>query len=96
MEKYPCGKVHILRETIFVDSILREKYPCGKKKSFLGGKTRLIAVSVFPEKTQPVLWEKTLPDCVKTSIYVFSSFVIFFKYFIHSFIMKEMQKKTQD
>ena len=70
MGKYPCGKVHILRETIFVDSILREKYPCGKKK-FLGGKTRLIAVSVFPEKTQPVLWEKTLPDCVKTSIYVF-------------------------
>ena len=38
VEKYPCGKVHILRETIFVDSILREKYPCGKKKSFLGGK----------------------------------------------------------
>ena len=58
-------------------SILAEK-----KKSFLGGKTRLIAVSVFPEKTQPVLWENPLPDCVKTSIYVFSSFVIFFKYFI--------------
>ena len=76
------------------ESILAEKKNVKKKSS--SGKTRLIAVSVFPEKTQPVLWEKTLPDCVKTSIYVFSSFVIFFKYFIHSFIMKEMQKKTQD
>ena len=37
-KEYPCGKVHILRETIFVDSIPREKYPCEKKKSFLGGK----------------------------------------------------------
>ena len=81
-----------------MDSISKEKYPCGKKlveKKISLGKTRLIAVSVFPEKTQPVFWEKTLLDCVKPSIFVFSSFVIFFKYFIpkHSHIVEKMQKK---
>ena len=77
-------------------SILAEKKLVEKKISM--GKTRLIAVSVFPEKTQPVLWEKTLPDCVKPSIFVFSSFVIFFKYFILWIFphCEENAEETQD